>query len=40
VTPDGNVLGRPVVVTVTKDGVFLVTDDGANVIWQIPYVGR
>ena len=40
VTPEGNVWGRPVGVTVTKEGAFLVTDDGANMIWRISYVGR
>jgi glucose/arabinose dehydrogenase len=40
VTPEGNVWGRPVGVTVAKEGAFLVTDDGANLIWRISYVGR
>ena len=40
VTPDGNVWGRPVGVTVAKDGALLVTDDGANMIWRISYVGK
>ena len=32
VTPDGNVWGRPVGVTVAKNGALLVTDDGGNCI--------
>jgi glucose/arabinose dehydrogenase len=40
VTPDGNVLGRPVAVAVTKDGAFMVPSDGANEIWRTSYVGR
>jgi glucose/arabinose dehydrogenase len=40
VTPDGNVWGRPVGVTVAKDGSLLVTDDGANMIWRISHVGK
>ena len=35
VTKEGNVWGRPVGVTVAKDGALLVTDDGSNVIWRI-----
>ena len=34
------VWGRPVGVTVAKDGALLVTDDGANLIWRVSYVGR
>src|SRR6185369_3912233 len=37
VTPDGNVWGRVVGVTVAKDGSLLVTDDGGNKIWRISY---
>jgi glucose/arabinose dehydrogenase len=37
VTPDGDVWGRPVGVTVAKDGALLVTDDGGNCIWRISY---
>ena len=40
VTPDGNVWGRPVGVTVAKDGSLLVTDDGSNTIWRVSYVGK
>ncbi len=31
--------GRPVGVTVAKDGSLLVADDGSNKIWQIKYTG-
>lgn len=37
VTPDGNVWGRPVGVTVAKDGALLVTDDGGGVVWRVAY---
>ena len=37
VTPEGNVWGRPVGVTVGKDGSLFVTDDGANVVWRVSY---
>lgn len=40
VTPDGNVWGRPVGVTVAGDGSLLVTDDGSNTIWRVSYQGR
>nr|CAA9215194.1 L-sorbosone dehydrogenase [uncultured Armatimonadetes bacterium] len=39
VTPEGNVWGRPVGVTVGKNGALLVSDDGANMIWRVSYVG-
>jgi glucose/arabinose dehydrogenase len=39
VTPDGDVWGRPVGVTVAKDGSLLVTDDGSNTVWRISYQG-
>ena len=39
VTPDGKVWGRPVGVTVAKDGSLFVTDDGSGSIWQVKYVG-
>lgn len=35
VTPQGNVWGRPVGVTVAQDGSLLVTDDGGNRVWRI-----
>jgi glucose/arabinose dehydrogenase len=40
VTPQGDVWGRPVGVTVAKDGALLVTDDGANIVWRVSYRGR
>lgn len=39
VTSDGNVWGRPVGVTVAKDGALLVSDDGGNCIWRVSYTG-
>jgi glucose/arabinose dehydrogenase len=32
------VWGRPVGVTVAKDGSLLVTDDGGNRIWRVSYI--
>ena len=40
VTPEGEVWGRPVGVTVAKDGSLLVSDDGSNSIWRVSYEGR
>lgn len=40
VTPEGNVWGRPVGVTVAPDGSLLMTDDGTNTIWRIAYTGN
>jgi glucose/arabinose dehydrogenase len=39
VTSDGNVWGRPVGVTVAKDGSLIVVDDGSNSIWRVSYTG-
>jgi glucose/arabinose dehydrogenase len=39
VTPEGNVWGRPVGVTVAMDGALLVSDDAADCIWRVAYVG-
>jgi glucose/arabinose dehydrogenase len=39
VTPSGDVWGRPVGVTLAKDGALLVTDDGSNTVWRISYQG-
>jgi glucose/arabinose dehydrogenase len=39
VTDAGEVWGRPVGVTVDKQGSLLVTDDGSNSLWRIRYVG-
>lgn len=38
VTPDGDVWGRPVGVTVARDGALLVSDDTGNCIWRIAFV--
>jgi glucose/arabinose dehydrogenase len=40
VTPEGNVWGRPVGVTVARDGSLLVTDDGGDTVWRVSYPGR
>ena len=37
VTPDGQVWGRPVGVTVAADGSLLVSDDGSNSVWRVSY---
>ena len=37
VTPDGNVWGRPVGVTVASDGALLVSDDASNIIWRVSH---
>jgi glucose/arabinose dehydrogenase len=39
VTPEGDVWGRPVGVTVAKDGSLLVSDDGGRIIWRVAYTG-
>jgi glucose/arabinose dehydrogenase len=39
VTPAGDVWGRPVGVTVAKDGSLFVTDDGSKSIWHVTYTG-
>jgi glucose/arabinose dehydrogenase len=39
VLPSGDVWGRPVAVTETKDGAILVSDDGGNCVWRVAYVG-
>jgi glucose/arabinose dehydrogenase len=40
VTPDGQVWGRPVGVTVANDGSLYVTDDGSRSVWHVTYVGK
>jgi glucose/arabinose dehydrogenase len=40
VTPDGQVWGRPVGVSVAKDGSLFVSDDGSRSIWHITYTGK
>jgi glucose/arabinose dehydrogenase/cytochrome c2 len=37
ITEDGGAWGRPVGITVLKDGSLLLSDDGANVIYRISY---
>jgi glucose/arabinose dehydrogenase len=39
VTPEGDVWGRPVAVTVGKDGALFVSDDGGGCVWKISYAG-
>lgn len=39
VTPEGDVWGRPVAVTVGRDGALFITDDGGNVVWRVSYAG-
>jgi glucose/arabinose dehydrogenase len=40
VTPDGQVWGRPVGVTVGADGSLYVTDDGSRSVWHVSYVSK
>ncbi len=40
VTPDGQVWGRPVGVTVANDGSLFVSDDGSKSIWHVSYTGN
>jgi glucose/arabinose dehydrogenase len=40
VTQDGKVWGRPVGVTVGKDGALYVTDDGSRSIWRVTATGQ
>jgi glucose/arabinose dehydrogenase len=37
---DGNVWGRPVGVTVARDGSLFISDDGTRSIWHVTYVGK
>lgn len=39
VTPEGKVWGRPVGVTVAKDGALIVVEDGAKTIWRVTWTG-
>jgi glucose/arabinose dehydrogenase len=39
VTPDGKVWGRPVGITVAKDGSLLISEDGNGTIWRVSYAG-
>ena len=40
VVDNERVWGRPVGVTVARDGSLLVTDDGSNSIWRVSYAGK
>jgi glucose/arabinose dehydrogenase len=40
VTPAGEAWGRPVGVTVAKDGSLYFTDDGSKSIWRVSYTGK
>jgi glucose/arabinose dehydrogenase len=40
VVDNGHVWGRPVGITVAKDGSLLVSDDGSNTIWRVVYTGK
>lgn len=40
VLSNGDVWGRPVGVTVAKDGSLFVTDDGSKSIWHVIYTGK
>jgi glucose/arabinose dehydrogenase len=40
VTKDGQVWGRPVGVTVGKDGSLYVSDDGSRSVWRVQWVGK
>jgi glucose/arabinose dehydrogenase len=37
---DGQVWGRPVGVTIAKDGSMFVTDDGSRSVWHVAYIGN
>jgi glucose/arabinose dehydrogenase len=37
VTSEGKVWGRPVGVTIAKDGSLLVSEDGNGTIWRVSY---
>jgi glucose/arabinose dehydrogenase len=40
VSDDGNAYGRPVGVTLDKQGALLVADDVGNVVWRVTEAGR
>lgn len=40
VTPEGDVWGRPVGVTIGSDGSLFVTDDGSGTVWKVLYGGK
>ncbi len=37
VTPEGKVWGRPVGITVAKDGSLLISEGGDKTIWRVRY---
>jgi glucose/arabinose dehydrogenase len=37
ITPEGKVWGRPVGITVAKDGSLLISEDGNGTIWRVSY---
>ena len=37
VTPDGKVWGRPVGITVARDGSLLISEDGNGTVWRVSY---
>jgi glucose/arabinose dehydrogenase len=37
VTPEGKVWGRPVGITVAKDGSLLISEDANGTIWRVSY---
>jgi glucose/arabinose dehydrogenase len=39
-TPNGDIWGRPVGVTVAPDGSLLVSDDGSGSIWRVSHTGK
>ncbi len=39
-TKDGRVWGRPVGITVGKDGSLFVVDDGSRSVWHVTYTGK
>lgn len=40
VADDSHVYGRPVGAAVGSDGSLFISDDGANVIWRVQYIGK
>lgn len=40
VTPEENVWGRPVGITVAKDGSLLFSEDGNKTIWRVSFTGK
>jgi glucose/arabinose dehydrogenase len=37
---EAQVWGRPVGISVGKDGALYVTDDGSKTIWRVTYTGK